>query len=1417
MKRSLKRLTALVLALSMTLSLLSATAWATDTETLDETTAEIVVEDDGEIVVDMAEESAEEETPSEEAAEEAPAEEGTEETPAEESATDEATGEETPTEEGSSSAGEAEEDADTAKDTSEAETPAGEESDAEAEEETDETSAEVSAAATDSDFYWNISSTAVTCSAVDGDLPSASTLYCGNTYYFNIQFNTDTVSVQTAKLYIKTPSSSSYSLVYSDSAGSGKKMKYRNPTYTFTSSGTYYYYWYVVYNSGSTQTLKTTTVTVNAKSSMTISKSNYSGTYDGSSHTFTLTVSGPSSYKIYYSSSTQLTSSNYSSSGSTTKPTRTVSGGVKVYYYVKDGTGKYNDASGSAYIYIKPKVTMTAYSGTYDGSSHTFTSSLSGTATLYYSTSTALTYSNYSSSGTTTKPTRTDAGTTTVYYIAVPKSGLITSSTVTTGTTSITISKASMTTSKSSYKGTYDGSYHTFTLTVSGPSSYTIYYSTSTELTSSNYTSGTTSKPTRKYSGGVKVYYYIKDGTGNYNNKYGSVYIYINPKVTMTAYSGTYDGSAHTFTPSLSGSATLYYSTSTELTYSNYSTSGTTTKPTRTNVGTTTVYYIAVPSSGLVTSYTVTTGTTSITISKATTSVTTTNYTGTYDGSAHTFSMTVSGPSSYTVYYSTSTKLTSSNYTSGTTTKPTSTDAGGVQVYYYVKDNTGNYSDASGSAYIYINPKVTAKAYSGTYDGSKHSASVTATGGATVYYSTSTELTYSNYSTSGTTTKPTRTNAGTTTVYYIAVPTSGIINSKTVTTGTTSIKISKADMTTSKANYSGTYDGKSHTFTLKVTAPSGSSDYTIYYSKTTKLTSSNYSSSGTTTKPSRTSAGTTTVYYYIKDNTGNYNDASGSATITLSKADMTTSKSNYSGTYDGSSHTFTLKVTTPSGSSDYTIYYSKTTKLTSSNYSSSGTTTKPTRTSAGTTTVYYYIKDNTGNYNAASGSATITLSKADMTTSKSKYSGTYDGKSHTFTLKVTAPSGSDDYTIYYSKSTKLTSSNYSSSGTTTKPTRTNAGTTKVYYYIKDNTGNYNDASGSATIKISKADMTTSKTKYSGTYDGKSHTFTLKVTAPSGSDDYTIYYSTSTKLTSSNYTSGSTTKPTRKKVGTTTVYYYIKDNTGNYNDASGSATIKISKASQTLTASAASTSIYVGKTTTITAKTTGDGEISYSSSDTSVATVSSAGKVTAKKPGTAKITVKAASSSNYEASNSKTITITVKLNKTTISSLTNTSSGVTVKWSKVSGAKGYYVYRNGKQVKKITSGSTVKYTDTGAKTNCAKYQYKVYAYYGSTKSAASSTKTIYYVSCPTISSVTSDVSGYINMEWSTNSNATGFQIALDTSSSFNNPLNKYVTGSYANISKITSGKTYYVKVRAYKTVSGTKYYSAWSSSKKVTVS
>ncbi|MBQ2759448.1 MAG: fibronectin type III domain-containing protein, partial [Clostridia bacterium] len=65
--------------------------------------------------------------------------------------------------------------------------------------------------------------------------------------------------------------------------------------------------------------------------------------------------------------------------------------------------------------------------------------------------------------------------------------------------------------------------------------------------------------------------------------------------------------------------------------------------------------------------------------------------------------------------------------------------------------------------------------------------------------------------------------------------------------------------------------------------------------------------------------------------------------------------------------------------------------------------------------------------------------------------------------------------------------------------------------------------------------------------------------------------------------------------------------------------------------------------------------------------------------------------------------------------------------------------------------------------------------------------------------------------------TGYQIQYSTAKDFTNAKTKTITSNTttkATLSSLTSAKTYYVRVRTYKTVNDVKYYSGWSEYKYV---
>ncbi len=142
--------------------------------------------------------------------------------------------------------------------------------------------------------------------------------------------------------------------------------------------------------------------------------------------------------------------------------------------------------------------------------------------------------------------------------------------------------------------------------------------------------------------------------------------------------------------------------------------------------------------------------------------------------------------------------------------------------------------------------------------------------------------------------------------------------------------------------------------------------------------------------------------------------------------------------------------------------------------------------------------------------------------------------------------------------------------------------------------------------------------------------------------------------------------------------------------------------------------------------------------------------------------------------------------------------------------------------KDSKGKTlVKNTDytvsyASGRKNVGKYAVKI-----TFKGNYSGTKTLYFTIKPKATSISSVSAGSkkFTVKWKKQSTqVTGYQIQYSTSSKFSSP--KYVTVSNykttsKTISKLKGKKKYYVRVRTYKTVSGTKYYSSWSSAKSVT--
>ena len=241
-------------------------------------------------------------------------------------------------------------------------------------------------------------------------------------------------------------------------------------------------------------------------------------------------------------------------------------------------------------------------------------------------------------------------------------------------------------------------------------------------------------------------------------------------------------------------------------------------------------------------------------------------------------------------------------------------------------------------------------------------------------------------------------------------------------------------------------------------------------------------------------------------------------------------------------------------------------------------------------------------------------------------------------------------------------------------------------------------------------------------------------------------------------------------------------------------ISISKASVTLSTS---TYAYDGKakTPSVTVKVNGktlkkdtDYTVSYSNNT---------------KVGTA--TLKITGKGNYTGSVSKTYSIKNNFKKATVSGIStkaftgkNITQSITVKYNGKTLKKGtdYTVsYSNNKNI----GTATVKIAGKGSYTGTITKTFKINPAKQEIQKLTAKSKAFF-------------------VDWAQKGSATGYEIQYATNSKFTSAKKVTITNNKTDtktISKLSGKKKYYVRVRSYTTVKGTKYYGAWSASKSVT--
>ena len=555
----------------------------------------------------------------------------------------------------------------------------------------------------------------------------------------------------------------------------------------------------------------------------------------------------------------------------------------------------------------------------------------------------------------------------------------------------------------------------------------------------------------------------------------------------------------------------------------------------------------------------------------------------------------------------------------------------------------------------------------------------------------------------------------------------------------------------------------SHSYTTTVVAPTCTADgYTLhkcsvcgtsYKDSTTKATGHSYGNSVVTKQPTCTSEGT--------------------AIKTCTKCNAT-----FTETIPKTSHKYANTVVAPTCTTNgYTLhkcsvcgtsYKDSTTKATGHSYGNSVVTKQPTCTSEGT--------------------AIKTCTKCNATVTE-----TIAKTSHKYANTVVAPTcTTDGYTLhkcsvcgtsYKDSTTKATGHSYGNSVVTKQPTCTSEGTkTKTCTKCNATVTEKLPAKGhtAVTDKGYPATCTTAG-KTDGSHCSVCNTV-IKV--------QTVINATGHKSSGWIVDKAASIGVKGSKHKECTVCKKVLETA----EIPALSRISISKASVTLSTS---TYAYDGKakkpgvTVKLNGKTLKNGTdytVSYSNNT---------------KVGTA--TVKITGKGNYTGSVSKTYSIKNNFKKATVSGIStkaftgkNITQSITVKYNGKTLKKGtdYTVsYSNNKSI----GTATVKITGKGSYTGTITKTFKINPAKQEIQKLTAKSKAFF-------------------VDWAQKGSATGYEIQYATNSKFTSAKKVTITNNKtdkATVSKLSGKKKYYVRVRSYTTVKGTKYYGAWSASKSVT--
>ncbi len=1114
-------------------------------------------------------------------------------------------------------------------------------------------------------------------------------------------------------------------------------------------------------------------------------------------------ATGATSYNIYYSTNSNVTTGSTEIASATSGQAITgLTNGTLYYFAVTSVTGSIESGL-STIVSATPTTSLTApvnVVATAGTSQNTISWNPVTNATsynLYWSTTAGVTTSSTKITGVTSPYTQLSLTGGTPYYYKVSAQdaggeGPLSSEVSATPNAAPPINVAA---------AAGDGQVTVTWTAAAGATAYNIYYSTSASVTTSStkVASASSGQAITGLTNGTVYYFAVTSVTGS-NESGISTIVNATPATSLTAPSNVVaiGGSAQN-TISWNGvtnatSYNLYWSTTAGVTTSSTKISGVTSSYVQSSLSGGTAYYYKVSAQDAGGEGPLSSEVSATPFAPPPTNVVASGG----DGQVTVTWTAATGATAYNLYYATNSSVTtSSTKVTGATSGVATTGLTNGTTYYFAVTSVTNGNESALSTIVNATPATSLAAPANvvaTAGSAQNSISWNAVTNATsynLYWSTTAGVTTSSTKISGVTSSYVQSSLSGGTAYYYKVSAQDAGGE-----GPLSSEVSATPFAPPPTNVAATAgDGQA---TITWTAATGATSYNIYYSTSASVTTSSTKVASATSGQAITGLTNGTVYYFAVTSVTSGTESALSTMVSATPATSLTAPVNVVATAGTSQNTISWNAVT--NATSYNLYWSTTAGVTTSSTKITGVTSPYVHLSLTAGTPYYYkvSAQDAGGEGPLSSEVSATPN-APPPTNVAATAG--DGQ---VTMSWTAATGATAYNIYYSTSASVTTSSTKVASATSGQAITGLTNGTTYYFAVTSVTGSNESAVSTIVNATPATGLSAPANVIAT--AASGQNSISWNAVTNATSYNLYWSTTAGVTTSSTKITGVTSPYGHLSLTNGTTYYYKVSAV---DAGGEGPLSSEVSAMPFAPPPTNVAAAAGDGQVTVSWTAATGATSYNiyystsasvtTSSTKVASATSGQAVTGLTNGTVYYFAVTSVTSSTESGISSIVNATPVTSLSAPANVVATAGSAqnTISWNAVTNATSYNLYWS------TTAGVTTSSTKITAVTSPyahtslnggTAYYYKVSAQDAGGEGPLSSEVSATPYAPPPTNVVATGGDGQVTVSWTAAIGATSYNLYYATTSNVTTSSTK-ITGATSGgaTTGLTNGTTYYFAV------------------------